>query len=342
MSIAVPLNGLKEGDGGGRALNDLRIRMRVPAHFSFSETSDVLGEVEDFLDERRAVYGVRTMIARYRTGSGDIQVFLESDSNEPWWHAAYRNGRKKLGFPVDTRMDRVEVIQDLKVNVPRFVGVETVVERGDDTADDPSLSVNLRGPDTDVLTRLAEEVARRLRTVPSIVSVDSDLESSGEEIRVHVNRDRASRLGVSTDGVGRSVAFALQGVSLTRFQTEGQDVEVRLGLRDNDRQTVQQLRNYTFRSQSGKEVALSDIADLEVATTNSTIRRENGRSRVRVKAFTTKDDLKGLYAEIDRAMLGFVFPRGYEWDKGERYAKFKEENETMTFAGIWRSPACFC
>ena len=64
-----------------------------------------------------------------------------------------------------------------------------------------------------------------------------------------------------------------------------------------------------------------------MAQGRSTIRREDGKTRLQVKAFTTKDDLKGLYTEIDRVMDGFRMPRGYYWDKGERYSRFREEDD---------------
>ena len=53
-----------------------------------------------------------------------------------------------------------------------------------------------------------------------------------------------------------------------------------------------------------------------------------------MRAFTTKEDVEELYEEIDRAMEGFEMPRGYAWDKGERYSKLREEDYTMYFAAI--------
>ena len=51
-----------------------------------------------------------------------------------------------------------------------------------------------------------------------------------------------------------------------------------------------------------------------------------------MRLFTTEEDLEGLYEEIDRAMEGFNMPRGYSWDKGERYSKFVESQNTLVFA----------
>lgn len=99
---------------------------------------------------------------------------------------------------------------------------------------------------------------------------------------MRIDRERASQFGISPESVGRSVAFALQGVSLQRFRKDNRDISMRLYLEEEDRQTLHQLKNFTFRSKSGEEVPLSEIATIEVSAGSGTIRREDGKSRVQV------------------------------------------------------------
>jgi hydrophobic/amphiphilic exporter-1 (mainly G- bacteria), HAE1 family len=334
VSIAIPASGLKRASSGGSGLNEFRIRFYPASNFTVEQTNRVITEAEQFLDERRERYGIRTMRVYYRATYGQIQIFLESQANEPWWYVVYRDTRDLVGVPMAAALPRKEVIGDLKKNLPGFVGVRTAVDRGGESASDPSISVGLHGPDTEMLARLSEEVMRRLRTIPSIVSVDTDHERADDEVRLRIDRERASQFGISPEAVGRSVAFALQGVSLDRFQTRARDVTMRLYLEEQDRQTLHQLKNFTFRSRSGEQVPLSEIAGVEVAGGSGTIHRENRKSRIRIQAFTTKDDIKGLYQEIDIALKGFSLPRGYSWDKGEKYSTMQEEDSTMAFAGL--------
>jgi HAE1 family hydrophobic/amphiphilic exporter-1 len=185
-----------------------------------------------------------------------------------------------------------------------------------------------------VLAGMVGEVERRLRTIPSVIGVDSDLERADDEVQIRIDREQARRHGISPRVVGHSVAYGLQGVSLPRYQSEDREVSVRVYLEKADRQTLSQLSNFTFRTKTGEEIPLSAFASLKVTRGSGTIRREDGKTRLRVSAFTTKDDLKGLYEEIDRAMAGFHMPRGYSWDKGERYARFRESSNALYFAVI--------
>jgi HAE1 family hydrophobic/amphiphilic exporter-1 len=194
------------------------------------------------------------------------------------------------------------------------------------------VSVYLYGDDLDVLQPLAQEAVRRLQEIPSVISVDSDWERADSEVQVIIDREQARKYGISTRTVGRTIGFQLRGTNLPRYQAGDREVEVTLQLQEEDRKTLTQLKNFTFKSEGGEEVPLSAFASFKVTQGTGTIRREDGKMRLWVRAYTVKKDLEGLYEEIDRAMTGFSMPRGYTWNKGESYQKFREETQSMWIA----------
>ena len=333
-SISIPMNGLKRGDSEGNMMNDFRVFFQFPKDFSVQEASDTLAEVEDFLDARREQYGIETMRVWYRATYGNIHVFLKK-TDDAWWYTTYKSMRAWLGMPVQQPLPRNAVIEDIKKRAPQFVGVKVTVQGQRSSGDsDSSVSLMLYGDDVDVLADLLQEVERRLQSVPSVISVDSDLERANDEVQIIINRDRAQKLGLAAREVGRNIGFALQGIQLPYLQSDNREIRVRLYLEKLNRQTLQRLKRLTFPSEAGTRVSLMDFAALRVDQGRGTIRRENGKTRLRVQAFATQDDVKALYGEIDRAMAGFELPRGYSWDKGERYSKLQKEDDTMYFAGI--------
>ena len=68
------------------------------------------------------------------------------------------------------------------------------------------LTFDLLGPDIDVLARLSEQILARTRRVPGVRDVDSTLALRKPELRVRVDRERATDLGVPL----RSLAATLQ------------------------------------------------------------------------------------------------------------------------------------
>ncbi len=329
-TVFYPMEHVKETSRRTRVFNDFYIRITAPPVFRQKEMESVATQLEDFLDSKRKEYHIRTVRLGYWRTWGFVRVYLEDEPNQEWWYQFYKSVREKVGYPVDDWMGRKKVIADVKKNIPQFVGVRVDVQTR--WRSEPGVSVYLSGDDLDVLAPLSDEVGRRLEQIPSVVSVDSDLEFADKEVQVIINREQARKYGISTQQVGRSISYQLRGVNLPRFQADDREIEVRLFMNEDDRQTIAQLKSFGFRSKTGVQIPLSTIATFKVTEGSGRIRRENGKMRLWVKAYTTKEDLKGLYAEVDRAMEGFTMPRGYTWNKGETYSKFREIEDTMSFA----------
>ncbi len=321
-----PLSNLKRGERNGGKVNDLSVRLKMPRHFSLEETADIVAEVEQFLESRREKYGYETLRVYYRPGYGYLRMYMPLKSDDPWWYAAYKNARKALGVPVDGPMERQEMVEDISEHTPKYVGVwHSLARYGDGTIGrDSSVNLYLEGEDTEVLISLVDEVERRLRQIPAIVSVDTDLERADDEVRVTVDRERSKRLGISARDIGRYISFGLQGVALPRFQSEDGEVSVRLYLERSDRQNLNQLRNFSFATKEGTEVALGELASFQVSRGTGRISRYDGKVKLRIKAYAVRLNRGLLYEQIDKVMEGLDLPRGYAWHKGEQFKRIAE------------------
>ena len=100
---------------------------------------------------------------------------------------------------------------------------------------------------------------------------------------------------------------------------------MRLFLDEADRQNLNQLRNFPFETDDGTEVALSEVAFFQVSRGMGRIARYDGKVKLRIRAYTTRADIRGLAEEIDKVMDGLELPRGYSWDKGESFKRIEED-----------------
>ena len=330
VSVLYPASNIKKTTGRARVNNEFFIRFTAPPFFKRAEMERVATQIEDFLDSMRETYRIETVRLGFWRQRGFIRVYLKEEPNKDWWYQFYKSVRKKSGFPVKGWMTRAEVIEDVKKHIPQFVGVRVMVQTR--WRSEPGVSVYLYGEDIDLLARLSETVRHRVEAIPDVVSVDSDLEFAEQEIQVLINKEQAHSYGITAQAVGRSISYQLRGVNLAPYYKEDREISVRLFMDENDRQTLAQLKSFPFQSKTGTQVPLSAFATFNIKEGTGTIRREDGKMRMRVRAFTTQEDLKGLWEQIDRAMEGFAMPRGYSWNKGETYSRFQESDDTMAFA----------
>ncbi|MDE3001461.1 MAG: efflux RND transporter permease subunit [Gemmatimonadota bacterium] len=333
-SVFYPASNVKKTTGRARVNNDFFIRFNAPPFFKRAEMERVAAQIEEFLDSKRETYRIETVrLGYWRQSSlirGFIRVYLKEEPNRNWWYQFYKSVRKKAGFPVKGQMTRAEVIEDAKKHIPQFVGVRVMVQTR--WRSEPGVSVYLYGEDVDLLGRLSEAVRQRVEAIPDVVSVDSDLEFAEKEVQVLINKEQAHSYGISAQAVGRSISYQLRGVNLAPYYEKDRMFSVRLFMDEDDRQTLAQLKSFPFRSKTGSQIPLSAFASFNITEGSGNIRREDGKMRMRVRAYTTKEDLKGLWEQIDRAMVGFAMPRGYSWNKGETYSRFQEAEDTMSFA----------
>ncbi len=334
-TMLYPMEKVKKSDSLRGVVNSVRIRGYPPKFMGWEGLSAIGAEMEAFLDTKREAYAIRTVRFAYRITGGSrlfFRVFLEEDENRAWWYQAYGGFRNKIGYPLDNRMDRKAVIEDLKETLPRYVGHYFVVESAYSSVS--TVRLFLRGAAMETLENLAEGVAFRMEGLPYVTGVLSNAERSEDELQVLLNRERLSRYGISPEVVGRSIAYQIGGVDLPRYRSDDRETDLRLYLNRLDRQTILQLKNFTFPSKSGEAIPLSAFASFKVTKGDMRVWRYDGKIQVQVDVYTNKDDLKEVYEDIDRVMADFKLPPGYSWDKGERYSRFKESEQTMGFAVI--------
>ena len=203
------------------------------------------------------------------------------------------------------------------------------------TQEDPAVSVTLYGEDTRVLMGMAQEVERRLESIPGLLSVDTDMDRGGTELQLRLDRGQMQRLGVSAQVVSGTISYALRGQKINKFHTEdGREIDIQVQLEAYDRKNLQDLRSITIPSKDGTEVPLESLAEIYVERTLGGIRREDRQTVLNVVARADKEDAEALFAQVDRVMKGFEMPRGYRWDKGDRYQRLQEQDDSLDFAAI--------
>ncbi|MFQ5652468.1 MAG: efflux RND transporter permease subunit [bacterium] len=340
MSMQWAASHVKQTDDTEGNINDFRLLFEMPDNFTIEDAERLFEQVEDTVQVKSAVYGVKTVMSRHSNSWGQIRVFLHPTSKKDWYEIAYENLMHTLGLRERAVMTREEVIADVKKRLPRMPGVEVRTSwHSSPGDDDSSIAVTLYGDDTMTLAELAQEVERRLRSIPEIISIETDREKGADEIHLTINREQAKKYGVSPTAIMGTIQYALRGFPLPKYQTEEKEIDVHIQLREEDRRNLSQLKNLTFFTQSGKEIPLDAVATFTVQKGMGEIKRENGKTYLMVKANTTDDDIAGLYKKVDTVMQGFEMPFGYSWSKGEHFRRLHESNESALFAIILS--ACF-
>ena len=125
------------------------------------------------------------------------------------------------------------------------------------------LIVVLGGTDYQELAEWSERVIQRAEENPNILDLRSDYFERKPKIQVNVDRNRASDLGVSLSTVGRTLETMLGSRIVTTFVDRGEEYNVLLQAKPEDRATPSDLDNIYVRSErTGALIPLANLVRL--------------------------------------------------------------------------------
>lgn len=324
------------GSNSGSSGSSMHLYFDLPSGETLERADVFFTSLEEFLVAQKERYGIERVESRFRNNNGRIQLKFRRDENNAWYASAWNSIALWMGLKTPP-MDRAAIELDLKEKFPIPPGIiARSLQRGTGGApQDSVISLSFYGEDTTTLLGIAEEAVRRLRTIPGLLSVDTDMERATQELQLQLDRDRARQMGVNPASVSASISNTMRGVEVGRINgADGRELRIFAQLGDADRTGLDDLRSMTFRTDNGVEVPLESVAALNVKRAMGQIQREARQTIVRITARAPRADARTLFPAIDKAMDGFEMPRGYRWDKGSYYGSQGQEEKAMQFALI--------
>lgn len=186
------------------------------------------------------------------------------------------------------------------------------------------IAFQIVGEDSEVLASLAEEAKRRLASIPGLVDPFSSNEEGGEELHVELDRDLASRYGISPMQPAEVIGLTFRGYRLRRFRTSDGEREMRLLLADQENQSLHHLYNLPVWTETGGKIPLASLAEFREKRGAESIQRDNRRTSVWVGAVYERGTREEYLPKVKAALAGMTFPYGYSWTFG-RWEKRRRE-----------------
>jgi HAE1 family hydrophobic/amphiphilic exporter-1 len=165
----------------------------------------------------------------------------------------------------ERKLSADEVIAELRPKLAQVPGIRAYLQNPPPIriggASTRSLyQFTLQSPDTDELYRFAPQLEARLRDLPGLMDVNSDLQIRNPELDVQVDRDRALALGVSPQQVEESLYGAFGTRQVSTIYTPNDEYRVILEVSAEDQRDPSALEQLYVRSSAGTLVPLAAVA----------------------------------------------------------------------------------
>lgn len=287
------------------------ITVRLPAGTRVEETAKVVTGMEALILEE--VPELRSMFARVGSGRGRGAIFSGRAAGP---HTGFM--RIRLVPLAERRRSADEIMAALRPRLPRVPGGNITMVTGGLVsrliafgAEEP-IVVEIQGYDLATGSRLAAEVAALLREIQGVADVQVSREEGLPELQVALDHQRLAALGLTASQVAATVKTAIGGFEASLYvdpQT-GREHNVLVRLQEPDRQQITDLSQITLTA-NGRQVPLSNVAQVRRQTSPTQIERKYQQRLVRVVANTAGRDLGSIAAEIEAGLALLEKPKDF-------------------------------
>jgi len=174
------------------------------------------------------------------------------------------------------------------------------------------LEIEIAAYDLDRLKTAGRAVVAALQTSDRYSDVKSTVEQGQPEIQIRFDQERAAALGLSTRQIADQVVRKVRGEVATRYSFRERKIDVLVRALEQDRASVEDVRNLIVNPQSDKPVTLAAVADIVATEGPGEIRRSDQERVAVVSANLAYGDLGTAASEARRLLAAASLPAGVD------------------------------
>lgn len=168
-------------------------------------------------------------------------------------------------------------------------------------SDSSILNIQVKGPDSDVIYRKAQQIMDLLNDTPHTINVRNNWENLIIKIAVKIDQHRAKRAGLTSSEIAQALDSYFTGAHITNFRDQDEIIPIVFRAGEYERNNIDRLRTLNvFSKKTGKTVPLFQVADFEPVNQFSMIHHEDMFRTISIEARNTKmaaEDLKKIVDE---------------------------------------------
>ena len=193
------------------------------------------------------------------------------------------------------------IIDELKRETYYLSGSEQVLftkaQTGPPTSAD--FSFRLSGDSYQPIINAAGALSNALASIENVSNVQSDFVPGNPVLRVEVNQDQASRLGISVSTIAGYLRSRFDGVTVGTFFLDNEEIDIIVQFAAKSADRFEDLEQILIPTDDLRLVPLSSVATIKLDNSIGSIRRVEGKREITITADASGDvDQKAVNSQI--------------------------------------------
>ncbi|MGC8766013.1 MAG: efflux RND transporter permease subunit [Brevinematia bacterium] len=196
-----------------------------------------------------------------------------------------------------------------------------------------ALTIEVQGDDLEQSDRLVKKIIEVVSRIRGVRNPESNRSDALPEISLRINREIAAKLGLNAYNLSQVIKTAFGGKTATQMKLEGNQIDVVVQLREEDRMSIEDVLNIQIPAPVGRLIPLSSIVDEAKGTGPIAIYRKNNRRVVTISLDNYERTPDNLAREIKSTIRKEVFiPKGFSIEYGGSYKDMQESFQQIGLA----------
>jgi multidrug efflux pump subunit AcrB len=209
-----------------------------------------------------------------------------------------------------------EIIADVRKRIGGIAGIKAMEFKVFETGPPAGapVEVRVRGEYLEELQEVVELVKQELESMVGVSDVSDDFVPGKRELQVIIDEEKASLFGLSNAQIAQNVHYAFDGGVATEIRDGDEEIDVVVKYHAPSRQNFADVENMKIATPLGNLVTLKDLASLNTRQGPATIKHDQLKRSVGIKAdvdskkasaLNVNQDLQARFATIAKKYPGY-------------------------------------
>lgn len=315
------------------------VKVDMPIGTRLDVTDQVSRQFEGLLAQEPEVEDFAVAVGSEKSGKGEIKieslrpsqahilVTLKKKRKHSTAEVVEFIRNKMAALELEKKGAHVEFIQQESEFAVAQGGVKPIV-------------IEIKGYDLVELEAFTDRINKKLRAIPGVAHLQDDRGEKSPETKLEINKKRAALYGISAMDISLTAKTAIEGAVATQFRQEGREIDVRVRLREQDRDKMENIENLLLYSKVlDQQIPMKELASVERSTGPSEIRRVDQERTITImaeieKGHRDKDVLDAVQKTLAQLKPGEDIPADTAIAMSGKLKEIKESFGGTMFAFI--------
>jgi HAE1 family hydrophobic/amphiphilic exporter-1 len=252
------------------------VQIELPKDASIEQTNLTTQKAEAFLSKKEEITQLITTVGQSSGDFGGTQATAyKSEINVKLVERSKRADNSSIyATKVSRELAKYLVGAKVKTVPISILGI----------AENAPIELVVMGSDLDSAMKYAEAAKSVLAKIKGSAELKLSVEGGSPEINVQVDRDKMASLGLSLQTVGATMQTAFSGNTDGKFRKGEYEYDINIRYQSFNRKNINDVRNLIFVNAQGKQVKLSQFAEIKEGAGPSQLERRDKSTSVSVRA----------------------------------------------------------